>query len=166
MREYMITCTKMVQLLSTILMYVIELVDSAGFYTSHGGIPLRSPRSSPSWEIKSPADGQEIRRLLWNPKIYYRVHNNLPQNHILGQTNPYNHAVSLRCVLILSSHLRLGLSTSLFLISFPTKNHITSPIRVTSPPPPSYSPWFHHSSDGPKIKHILNIPWYKPRLLW
>jgi len=38
-----------------------------------------------SWETNSHSASQEILRLLWNPKVYYSVHNSLPLDPILIQ---------------------------------------------------------------------------------
>jgi hypothetical protein len=47
-----------------------------------------------SWETDSLLAGQEIPRVLWNHKIYYRVRNSTPLDHILSQFNP-NHIVTV-----------------------------------------------------------------------
>jgi len=86
---------------------------------------------SPSWEANRFSASQEILRILWNPKVYYRNHNCLPLVPILSQL-----PTSWRSILILSSHLRLGLPSGLFLSGFPTKTLYTSlltPIRATCP---------------------------------
>jgi hypothetical protein len=76
---------------------------------------------SPSWEAKSRSASQEILCLLWNPKVYYRVHKNQPLFPILSQMNQTSHTISLKSILILSSHLRLDLPSGLFPSGFPTK---------------------------------------------
>jgi len=93
---------------------------------------------SPSWEAKSFSASQEIPRILWNPKVHYRIHKCPPPVPILSQLDPVHtpHPTSWRSLLIQSSHLRLGLPSSLFPSGFPTKTLYTpflSPIRATCP---------------------------------
>ena len=93
---------------------------------------------SPSWEANWFAASQEIPRISWNPKVHYRTHKRPPPVPILGQTNPVHipHPTSWRYILILSTHLRLGLPSGLFPSGFPTKTlyaPLSSPIRATCP---------------------------------
>jgi hypothetical protein len=77
---------------------------------------------SPSWEDNRRSDSQ-IPHLIWNPKVHYRVHKRPPLLPILSQMYPLHisHPTSLRPILILSSHLRLGRPSALFLTGLPTK---------------------------------------------
>jgi hypothetical protein len=65
---------------------------------------------SPSWEVHGFSASQEIPRILWNQKVYYRICKS-PSVPVLSQPNPVHapHPTSRWSILILSSHLRLGL---------------------------------------------------------
>ena len=75
----------------------------------------------------------ESPRILWNPKVLYRSHKCPPPVPILCQFIP-PHPTSWRSILILSSHLRLGIPSCLFSFRFPTKTlytNLLSTIRAT-----------------------------------
>jgi hypothetical protein len=69
---------------------------------------------SPSWGAISCAATQELPSISWNPKVQCRIHKSPPLVPILS------HLISLRSILILSTHLRLGLPSGLFPSGFPT----------------------------------------------
>jgi hypothetical protein len=87
---------------------------------------------------------QGIPRPLWNPKVHYRVHKNPPLVPILCQMNSIHdtHPISLASILILSSHLRLGLPSGLIRSCFPIKilyaSHLSHACHM---PRPSHSSW-------------------------
>jgi hypothetical protein len=93
----------------------------------------------PSRETVSRSATQEFSKIVWNPKVHYRVYKILPLVPILSQSIP-PHNISLRSILILSYHLRLGLSMVSFLLTFPPKSYMHS-----SSPHACYMPCTSHS---------------------
>ena len=97
-----------------------------------------SMEQSPSWEANRFSASQEIPRILRNPKVHYRTHKCPPPIPILSQLDPFSapHPTSWRSILILSSHLRLGLPSGLCPSVFLTKTLYTPllyPIHATCP---------------------------------
>ena len=95
-------------------------------------------QQSPSWEDNRFSGSQEIQRVLWNPKVHYHIHNSPPPVPSLNQFDPVHIPTShsWNSKLILSSHLRLGLPSTVVRWGFPTKTlytHLLSPIRATCP---------------------------------
>ena len=90
---------------------------------------------SASWAANWFAASQEFPRISRNLKVHYRTHKRPPPISILGQPNPVHIPTShlLKTHLILSTHLHLGLSSSLFPSGFPTK----------TPYAPLFSPTFY-----------------------
>jgi hypothetical protein len=88
---------------------------------------------------------------LWNPKVLHRVNKSPPLDPILSQLNPVPPSIriSLRSILMLSSHLRIGLPSGLFTIGPPNQNSVnTSSLshacHMSHPPRP---PWFNHPNN-------------------
>jgi len=90
-----------------------------------------SMAQSPSWEGNWLAASQEIPHISWNPKVHYR---NQSVRHLsLSWANPiqskYPHSTSWRSILILSTHLRLGLPSGSLSLQFPHEDSIRPPLR-------------------------------------
>jgi len=66
---------------------------------------------------------QEIPHILWNPKALDHVHNSPPLTPLLSHIKLVHFLVdiSLKSMLILSSHLYLGIPSGFFSSGFPTK---------------------------------------------
>ena len=115
-------------------LFTYFLIYFLSFFLSY--LLTYSMEQNPSWEANRFSASQEIPCFLWNPKVHYRIHKCPPPVLIPSQLSPVrtHHPISLRSILILSSHLRLCLLSGLVPSDFPTKTlFLPLPIRATCP---------------------------------
>jgi len=101
-------------------------------------LPIYCMEQSRSWEANRFSVNQENPCILWNKKVHYHVYKCLRPVPILSQTNPVHapHPTSWIFILILSSHLGLGLPSCHLPLDFPIKTLYTplrSSINATCP---------------------------------
>ena len=93
---------------------------------------------NPSWEANRFSSSQVTLLTLWNLKVHYRIHK-CPRLSLSWATSIHSmlpHPTCWRSILILSSHLRLGLPSGHFPQGFLTKTlctPIVSYVRATCP---------------------------------
>ena len=81
-----------------------------------------SREQSPSWEAKRSSDTEEISRILWNPESSLP---NSQEPNWSSQCPPPTNSPYRRSILILSSHLGLGVPGSFLPSVFPTESLYT-----------------------------------------
>ena len=115
-----------------------------------------SMEHSPSWEANWFSASQEIPRILWNPKIHYRIHKCLPHICILSQLDlvhgPTSHFLKTHLNIILqytpgSSMLSLSLM-------FPHQNPVS--LNIILPSKPWSSKWALYLRFAPKPWILLS----------
>ena len=84
---------------------------------------------------------QEIPRILWKPKVHYRIHK-CPPSVLITTQSTQSHPTSWRPILILSTYLSLDLPCGLSPSGLPTKR-LSPPPYVPHALPINSSP-FHH----------------------
>ena len=108
---------------------------------------------SPSWEANSSKRGQEIPRILWAPKVYFRIHSS---RHLSQTWARWIHSVSPHprswSVSILFFHLHLGFASGLLPSTFSFPHH--SPV-CTSPLPSKCH-----------MHHPFRFAWFRKRNIW
>jgi hypothetical protein len=91
---------------------------------------------SPSWQVSRFTASQEITRIVWNPKVHYRIHKCPPPVPILNQLD----LVHTRTSLFLKIHLH---------ITFPTTRGFSKwsiSLQVSTPKPCTRLPSSHTSN--------------------
>jgi len=110
-------------------------------------------QDDPSWEAKRFPASQEILRILWNPKVHYRIHKYPPPVPILKQIDPF-HFLKIRLNIFLPSTPRSP-KWSLSL-RFPHQNPVYASLlpHKCYMPRPSHSSLFDHPNN-PSIHNTL-----------
>jgi hypothetical protein len=118
---------------------------------------------SPSWEANQFAAGQEIPRILWTRRFITAI--KTARHLSLSWASPIQsippHPTSWRSILILSSHLHLGLPSGLFPSGFSTKALYTplpSPIRATCPVHHILLDFINRTMFGEQYRSLSSLP--------
>ena len=134
-----------VQLLHVIYLWTCHLIIQQNRFKT---LNTYSLQQSPSWEANQFSASQEIPRILWNPKVHYRIHKCPPPVPILSQFEPVHTPTSY----FLKIHFNIILPPTpgsrkwSLSLTFPHQNPVyVHPLPHTRHMPrPSHSSRFYH----------------------
>jgi hypothetical protein len=109
------------------------------------------------WEAKCCSSGQATPRILWNSKIYYRVHNSPPLVLVLRQMNPAHVLLYYFFKINFNIILQYTPTSSKYLHAFRFSNQNTEGIRFAL----AHATWLSHP---PRFHHPTNI-WKKLQIM-
>ena len=120
-----------------------------------------SMEHSPSWEANWFSASQEITRILWNPKVHYRIHKYLPPVPVLSHLDPVYAPTSHFLKIHLNTIFLSMPASSKWSLSlrFPYQNPAyASPLsHMCYMPHPSHSSWFQHPNNSGWGEQIIKL---------